>query len=105
MKPNTKEPANTSALDISHGNVKETDKQQSGNKQILEYKKIPDTPFTAVRVDDVWYLLMGKRRLTAELPSLEACEEEAKDASWMRIIQVMMAVIDETLTEYEIKKK
>lgn len=105
MKQNTNKPANTLGLDISLGNAKETDKQQSGKKTILEHHNIPDTPFTAVRVDQDWYLLMGKRRLTGKLPSKEACEEEAKDASWIRIIQVMMAVVDETLTEYEIKKK
>lgn len=91
----------------SHGNAKKTDRPHYGKtdeelltrdkqaKEMLEQVPIEGTPFTAVRLDDKWFLTMGKYRLTNELKTLEECKQEAKDASWHRIMQIMNIVIIE----------
>lgn len=64
-------------------------------EELVEHRKIEDTPFTAVRVNEDWFLTMGKYRLTEKLKTVEECQEEAKDASWMRIMQIVQIMIEE----------
>ncbi|AXH74113.1 MAG: hypothetical protein [Microviridae sp.] len=72
-----------------------TTKQPSNSSELFEQKPIKDTPFTAVRMDDKWFLTMGKYRLSEPIETLEQCEESANDASWMRILQVINIMIKE----------
>lgn len=66
-------------------------------KQEELYKQVPikDTPFHAVKMEDNWFLTMGKYRLSEKLPSLDACMKDAADASWIRIMQIMNIMIEE----------
>lgn len=92
----------------SHGNAKGTGKQGFSNKseeqllkkdptnnELLEQKQVEDTPFTAVRVQDKWFLTMGKYRLTEQLNTYEECVDASKDASWWRIMQIINIMIKE----------
>jgi len=67
----------------------------SGSRQLLEQVPIEDTPFTAVKLDDKWFLTLGKYRLSEVMPSLEMVKEDAKDASWNRIMQIILIMIKE----------
>ena len=97
---NNESPTVIMELNTTLGNVKETDKQNS-SYELIEQKPINETPFTAVRVDEKWFLALGKYRLTEPLPSEEACLEEAKDSSWLRLMQIVKIVI----LEHEQDKK
>lgn len=79
----------------THGSAKKTDKSNSKSKEMVEQQPIDGTPFTAVRVDEDWFLTMGKYRLTEKLKTIAECVEEAKDASWWRIMQIMNIMIKE----------
>lgn len=79
----------------SHGNANETDKSNSTSKQLMETKPINESPFTAVRLENDWFLTMGKYRLTEKLQSEEECLEAARDASWHRLMQVIKIMIEE----------
>lgn len=79
----------------SHGNANETDKSNSTSKQLMETKPINESPFTAVRLENDWFLTMGKYRLTEKLQSEEECLEAARDASWHRLMQVIQIMIEE----------
>lgn len=68
---------------------------QSNPRELLEQIPIEDTPFIALRIDDKWYLTLGKYRLTKELPTLEAVQEETKNTTWMRIMQIIQIMINE----------
>lgn len=67
--------------------------------QLFEQIPIENSPFTAVKMEDKWFLTMGKYRLTEPLKSLEECRIEAKDASWLRIMQIMKIMIEEDHAE------
>lgn len=74
--------------------TEETTKETSSNDQLVEIKPIEDTPFTAVKAGDKWFLALGKYRLTEPLESEEACIESTQDASWGRIMQVIQIMIE-----------
>lgn len=65
----------------------------------MEMEKIEDTPFTAVKYGDNWFLTMGKYRLTEPIDSKEAVMEMAQDTTWMRLLQVIKIMIDESREE------
>ena len=87
----------------SQKSANETDKQES-SKPNIEFRKIENTPFTAARQGEKYYLLMGNRRLTNELKSFEECEENAKDASWDRLLQVMIAVSEDVYEQKSLQR-
>lgn len=76
--------------------------EKGDTKQLLEQHRIANTPFTAVKFEDKWFLTMGKYRLTEPLKSKHECEQEAKDASWNRLMAIMKIVIMEHEAEKEL---
>lgn len=87
-------------LNTTSGDANATDKQNL-KSELVEIKPIEETPFTAVKAGENWFLALGKYRLTEPLPTEEACKEEAKDASWLRIMQIIKIMIQEHETEKE----
>lgn len=75
------------------------DQQHNNNsnseRQLLTKKPIEDTPFTAVKFDDKWFLTMGKYRLTEPINSEEEVTKEAYSTTWHRIMQIIQIMIDE----------
>lgn len=97
MKKNT-------AHKTTDGTAKKTDNNQS-NSQLIEYVQIEKTPFTAVRKEEEWYLMMGKYRLNDQpFKSLKEVQEDAKDASWFRIMQVVGVMVEEHYTKMSNKE-
>lgn len=66
-------------------------------EQLLEQHKIEDTPFTIIKYGDKWFLTMGKYRLTEPSKDRETIEAQINDVSWNRIMQVIMATIEEQI--------
>jgi hypothetical protein len=94
MKTHTEEQLNTQTY------VQEdVNNSQSGNTELVEQKEIENTPFMAVRMEDKWFLTLGKYRLTEPLKTEEEVIESAKDATWERIMQVMKIMIIEEKQE------
>lgn len=83
------------------GIAKKTANMES-NTELIEQCEIKGTPFTALRHDKHWYLTMGKYRLTEEMNSKEEVIENAQDASWFRIIQIVGVVVEEFIKEKKI---
>lgn len=85
--------------------AKEADKENSSTKQLIEYIPIEDSPFTAVRKEEEWFLMMGRYRLNnTPFKTLKEVKEDAKDASWHRIMQVVGVMIDQNLTIIDLQK-
>lgn len=72
-----------------------TNTNSNSEKLLIEQKPIHDTPFTAVKTDDKWFLTMGKYRLTNELSGFNECVGEAHTTNWHRIMQVIQIMITE----------
>lgn len=87
--------------------VEETTKQNSSEQSLIEQHPIEGTPFTAVKANDIWFLALGKYRIGEPLPTKEAVIEDAKDASWYRIMTVMNVVVqeDKIITQNEYAKQ
>lgn len=90
METTTQENTETSAKKIINS---------KSNSKIIDQQPIEGTPFLAVKYGDQYFLALGKYRLTEPLPSLEACIEETKDTSWMRLLQIMRVVAEEFYKE------
>lgn len=95
--------------EISHGTANEADnsaylmmgdvnKSWSANQEkteLIEYKDIDETPFTAVKVADGWFLAMGRYRLSDKYETYEQVLEDSKDTSWHRLMMIVQAMIEE----------
>lgn len=76
----------------------EANNNESNSNELIERVPIEDTPFTAIRYDNKWFLTMGKYRLTEPTDSLEQIQEDAQRADWARVMQIMQIMIDENNT-------
>lgn len=83
---------------------KSTNEQNSSESSTLvEVKQIADTPFTAVRNEDKWFLALGKFKLSQTVGSEEEVIEMSKDTSWSRLMNIMFIVATDAITEYHDK--
>lgn len=83
--------------------VDKTTKPESNSEQLVERIPLENTPFTAIRTEKIWFLTMGKYRLTNQLGSLEECKAEAEDMTWNRLVQVIQIMIEANEKAYEQK--
>lgn len=60
----------------------------------LEFKIIENTPFTIVRQDKEYFGLIGEHRITESYDNIEKCENEVKEITWDRIVQVIWAITE-----------
>lgn len=86
---------------LSNGSVEPTTRQESNSNKLVEQFPLSGTPFTIVKVEDHWFLTIGKYRLTNQLNTREEAEAEVHDTSWIRIMQIMKIVC----TEHDAEKK
>lgn len=73
--------------------------QVEQDTMLFQQKELNDGPFTAVKMDDKWFLTMGKYRLTEPMKTFEEVEAEAENTSWHRIMQVVQIMIEENQTK------
>lgn len=85
----------------SSSNTAEGQDNNNSNSELVEKINIKDTPFTAVRLDDKWFLTLGKYRLTDPVQTFDEVEAQAYETTWTRIMSIMQIMIDEN----EEKKK
>lgn len=98
----------TTESEKTHGSVKKTTNsnlvyktdeelltKNPKNTTQIESIAIEDTPFHAIRFEEKWFLTLGKYRLSEPMETKEQVLEDAKDASWIRIMQIMRIMIQE----------
>ena len=71
------------------------------NEELTKIEVVEGTPFTVVKVDDQYFLALGKYRLSELLDSEEEAKEEINDLSWNRLLSVMYAVANEVYRDHE----
>lgn len=67
---------------------------ETKNTQLKEVEPIEGTPFTAVKIEEKWFLSFGQYRLSEMLESKEECIDNSKDTSWERLMTIMNIVIE-----------
>lgn len=84
----------------SNGNANETTNNKSNsNEELLEQIPVENTPFTVIRQEKDYFVVMGKYRLTEKLETKEQALEAALDESWFRLMQIMRIMIEEYAKE------
>lgn len=68
-------------------------------EQIVQQWPVEGTPFTTWKYKDEYFLSLGKYRLSEHFKTKEEADEDAKDASWERIMQIIKIMIQEHDTE------
>lgn len=87
---------------MNESSLKNTDQVNnngSDSRELIEKKQIPETPFTAIRIEDKWFLTLGKYRLTNPVENYDLIEAEANNTSWERILQIMKIVVLDELEQ------
>jgi len=74
-------------------NVKEADNKDS-NSEIIKRKDIKNSPFIVITVEKGSFGTMGKYRITEIYETPEEVEEELKEITWNRIIQVIQLLTE-----------
>lgn len=74
--------------------IETENKQQSNSNRIVERESIPDTPFQAIKLDEKWFLVTGKYRLSTLYDSYQEAYDAVKKPTWEMITCVMETVID-----------
>lgn len=72
-----------------------TEVTEPQKEELIKRVEIEGTPFTAILVEEKWFLAAGKYRLTEPLKSLEECKKESKP-TWPRIMQMIYIVNENT---------
>lgn len=85
----------TSKRKSFNGSAEQTTNNESNSNKLVEQFPVSGTPFTIVKVDEHWFLTIGKYRLTNQLGSREEAEAEVHDASWTRMMVIMKIMIKE----------
>ena len=79
----------------TYTNVEEMGNRGSqSNEELTEQRPIGDSPFTAVRIEDKWMIVIGKYKIEEMLPSYLACEQYVKDNLWKLIGCFVTAVVE-----------
>ena len=74
-------------------------KKDERNTELVEKIEVEGTPFTIVRNEELWYILLGKYRLTEGFENKEEALKEANTINWNKILQVCIIVGKEVNNE------
>ena len=78
------EDTNNTALDLL--------KVDERNTELVEKIEVENTPFTIVKNEGLWYILLGKYRLTEGYEDKEEVLKEANTINWNKILQVCIII-------------
>lgn len=89
-----------------HTNVDEKpDNGNSGNEELFKVEEVKGTPFQIIKMEDKYFLAMGKYRLSEPMPTYKEALENAQDSSWHRIMQIINIMINEDKNEQKYKEE
>ena len=80
----------------THTSAVETDRPNSeSNEQLVEYKPIGKTPFTAVRNEETWFITVGKYKAPHDFKSYEECYDYVEENMWEMIGLFTTVIVEE----------
>lgn len=86
---------NKSEQEESNGNVNQTNNNDLNSNELKRIEEVEGTPFTVVKDNELYYILLGKYRLSEEYLIKEIAIQDAKTMNWNRIMQVIGVMIQE----------
>lgn len=69
-------------------------KSDSPNSELITRDDVPDSPFTIIGIDNEFFGAMGKYRITEPSVNKEVIENELKNITWNRLVQVIMIIFE-----------
>lgn len=66
----------------------------NNNSTLIDYKEIEGTPFTMVRKEDKYFLIMGDYRMTEPTNTEEETMEKIEKEKWLLIFHIAATVIE-----------
>ena len=69
------------------------------NEELVEFITIEETPFTIVKQNDIWCILMGKYLIEKGYETKEEAEKNAKAINWDKLLKVVLVLFEELKKE------
>lgn len=82
----------------SQTNAEEAGKQNSSNK-LIDREPLEGTPFTIIKDEEGWMLVMGKYALTTKKETREELTTYIQEEMWNTIVKITVIIIETILTE------
>lgn len=82
---------NTEQLHMS-GNAENTNNKGLNSSELIQY--VEGTPFAVVESEEGFFVIMGKYRMSESFQKSSEAIKDAKRITWMRILQVIGATIE-----------
>lgn len=84
-------------------NAPETNKPNSGSKELIKQTEIEGTPFKKIETENEMFIGIGNYRLTDKLNEFEGdlLELELKRTNWKFMIAVIGAITNQTVLTYK----
>lgn len=76
----------------TNGNAENTNSKKSNLTELITH--IDETPFAVIESEQGFSVVMGKYRMSEAFKTKEEATENAKKITWMRILQVMGATME-----------
>lgn len=90
----------------SNGSANGADNYTSNStSELTEVIRIEDTPFSAVRIENKYFLAMGKYRLTDLVDTYQEIEQNVHNITWNRLTQVIAIICDEEISKAKNSQK
>ncbi len=67
----------------------------NSNSELIKRKKIKNTPFVIITINEKSFGTLGKYRITETYKTTKKCEEILQKITWNRITQIMLLLIEE----------
>jgi len=77
----------------------------NSNEQLHEVTAVEDTPFHIVKMDEKYFLALGKYRLTQLFDKFEDVETEVVNSSWELLFRVISVVVTESIIQERMMMK
>jgi len=75
-------------------NTLQNAEQEIKQDYLIEREEVNGTPFTLVKQNENWYVLLGKYRLSEAYQEKEEALKDANRNDWMRTMQVVGIMIE-----------
>lgn len=72
---------------------------QTENTTLVEQEKIPGTPFTLIRQDEKWFIVIGNSRITEPERTKQEAMEKLRTERWLITMHMIIHCINK-LQEY-----
>jgi len=78
----------------SSNTLQNAEQETKQDSKLVERENVEGTPFTLYKSENLWYVLLGKYRMSKEFETKEEAKEDAQRNDWERTMQVVGVMIE-----------